>query len=347
MSTRKKKIIWLFSMLLFFFLVGEIAARVFSLGYDFPYRKSSNDILMYEYIPNFSGKMWGIEFKTNSLGFRDVEYPIKKEAHHFRALEFGDSIAVGEGVLLENTHSKVLEKMLNESPPVQGYRAFEVLNMGVCAFNTIREVELLEKKGLSLDPDMVIVQYCLDDVMPSIVETLSETGTNQTWIRALNFLKDVAFTLRASRLIQFVSMKSFYYYYIMLEENRVEEMGGLANLLYSDHETYWSDTKEALARLAHIGKREEIQLLVVIFSRFESLDENYPYRKVHEKIRLACEQNDIPVLDLFEAYRGMNPEDLRLSQKKWDWWHPNERAHKIAAEEIYRFLALHKDRFFR
>ena len=341
-----KKIIALLLFIVMIFIFGEIIVRVFKLVSSFPYRKAKNEILMYEYIPNFKGKMWGKEFKINSFGYRDYNYPLDKSASSLRIVVLGDSITVGTGLLLDETYSKILEDMLNESPPASAYNHFEVMNMGVCAYNTIREVELLKEKGLTFDPNMVIMQYCLDDIMPSIVETIWEVGYKKTWVRIIEFIKNIMFTLRFSKFIQYIHHKLLYRIYVMIEEKRVEKMGGLANVLYSKSGTNWLETMNALKRFAKLAKEEKINTLLVIFPRFESLNENYPYRKCHRLIKDTCFEIGIPVLDLFDTYKGMNPEMLRLSEETVDWWHPNKLGNEIAAQEIYKYIILNKDYIF-
>jgi len=338
-----KKITAFLLSIVIIFIFGEIIVRVFKLGSSFPYQKAKNDILMYEYIPNFKGRMWGKEFKTNLFGYRDYDYPLNKSASSFRIVVFGDSITVGTGLLLDEAYTKILEVMLNDSPPESDYNHFEVMNMGICAYNTIREVKLIEEKGLAFDPDMIIIQYCLDDIMPSIVETISEVGYKKTWVRIIKFIKDITFTLRFSRFIQYIRHNFIYRIYVMMEEKRVEKMGGLANALYSKSGRNWQETRNALSRLAQLTKKDQINVLLVIFPRFESLNDDYPYRKCHQLIKDTCFELGIPVLDLFDAYEGMNPQLLRLSEKTVDWWHPNKLGHEIAAQEIYTYIGLNKD----
>lgn len=325
------------------FILGEIIVRAFNLISDFPYQKSKNDILMYEYIPNFSGKMWGKEFKTNSFGCRDYNYSIDKNPSSFRIIVLGDSITVGEGLALYDTDSKILETILNKAPIESGYNHFEVMNFGICAYNTAREVELLKEKGIMFNPDMIIIQYCLDDVIPSVIETLSRAGYQKPWTEIIKFIQDVMFKLKFSRFIQYLRQKALYYAYVIFEEHRVEKMGGLANLLYSESATNWLNTRNALKEFAEITKKNKINSLLVIFPRFESLNDNYPYKKAHQLIKDVCVEAGIPVLDLFDTYKGMNTEALRLSEKKFDWWHPNKLGNKIAAEAIYKYIISNKD----
>ncbi|MFH1510424.1 MAG: SGNH/GDSL hydrolase family protein [Candidatus Woesearchaeota archaeon] len=96
---------------------------------------------------------------TNSQGFRDVEHNKGKPANTVRILSLGDSVAFGEGVNLEDTYAKVLERKLNN----HSTKKYEVLNFGRFAYGTMDELELLEKKGLDYSPDIVILMMVYND----------------------------------------------------------------------------------------------------------------------------------------------------------------------------------------
>lgn len=341
-----KKAVFILSLVIIFFILGEIIVRIFGLAPDFPYQKSKKPDLIYEYIPNFKGKMWGIEFKTNSSGFRDYEYPIQKDKGYFRVIVLGDSITVGEGIALKDSYTKQLEKKLNLVPPLIGYKHFEVINMGICAYNTVREAALFKQRGMAFHPNLVIIGYCLDDAVPSIEETIWELGLNKGWIKTLMIAKDIMFVFKDSHLMHFLRQRFINLIYVCFESKRVANMGSLANLLYSESERYWPDTKKALRELSQNANRENIKVLLVIFPRFESLNENYAYKRIHRLVRNTAEEYGIFVLDLFDAFSGLDPATLRLSDKEWDWWHPNETGNQIAADEIYKFLSAPKRQLF-
>ena len=100
--------------------------------------------------------------KINSHGFRDYEYPVEKPDNTFRIVVVGDSITFGQGVELNQTYSKVLEKSLNEMNDDKNY---EVLNFGSPGYNIAEKVELLRIKAMKFSPDLVIFQYLGDDIV--------------------------------------------------------------------------------------------------------------------------------------------------------------------------------------
>ena len=63
--------------------------------------------------------------------------------------------------------------------------------------------------------------------------------------------------------------------------------------------------------------------------------QDYPFAAIHERIAGICRDKNVPLLDLLPAYRCYRAEDLWVHPTDH---HPNEIAHRIAAEELLRFL---------
>jgi hypothetical protein len=112
---------------------------------------SDNPKLLYELKPGCG--------EVNSAGIRDGrEYTVEKRK--FRIEIIGDSIAYARGIPPPQTFARQLERRVaqdRELAPV------EVINLGVEGYSTVQEVETLRTKGLRYQPDLVIVQYFLND----------------------------------------------------------------------------------------------------------------------------------------------------------------------------------------
>ena len=78
-----------------------------------------------------------------------------------------------------------------------------------------------------------------------------------------------------------------------------------------------------------------MKFMVVTFPFLQNLGPNYPYADVHEKLNAFWTDQGIPHLDLLETYKPFKPSQLVVG--KYDA-HPNEFAHKKAAEAIDGFL---------
>jgi lysophospholipase L1-like esterase len=97
---------------------------------------------------------------TNELGLRDGPYRADADV---KVLLLGDSVSWGDSVLRrERLFSSLMEKMLADLEPE---KSFEVINSGVPGYSTFQEKRYLELHGDELDPDLVILQFCLNDVV--------------------------------------------------------------------------------------------------------------------------------------------------------------------------------------
>jgi GDSL-like lipase/acylhydrolase family protein len=138
--------IWLGSL-----LVAEGAARL-----AFPPKipemvPSANPRLIYELNPEYPG--------VNSRGMRQGEIDASALARRFVVAVIGDSHAysVGSPHPAQSFPAR-LEHHLNAT----GERA-AVLNFGVQGYNMVQELEVLQAKALPFAPDLVVLQYCIND----------------------------------------------------------------------------------------------------------------------------------------------------------------------------------------
>ncbi len=127
-------------------------------GQALSHRFSQDKILRYELNPGFSGFFLQTPIRINSLGFRGPEISVEKGDRR-RIIVLGDSITFAQSVSYESTFPALLEAKLRAVDP-----RVEVLNFGVNGYDTVQEVRFLEKTGLALSPDLVILAYCLNDV---------------------------------------------------------------------------------------------------------------------------------------------------------------------------------------
>lgn len=97
---------------------------------------------------------------TNELGLRDT--PFRREAES-RVLLLGDSVSWGHGVDdVLRVYPQVLERRFNEE---NGEQAVEIVNAGVPGYSTFQELAYLERDGFALEPDAVVLQFSLNDVL--------------------------------------------------------------------------------------------------------------------------------------------------------------------------------------
>jgi lysophospholipase L1-like esterase len=98
-------------------------------------------------------------FKINSQGWKDVEHSFEKPNGALRILFLGDSNTFGL-VPLKNLYTRKVEEQLRDKTK----RAIEVISMGLAGWGTDHALEALINEGLKYKPDIVIYQFCGNDI---------------------------------------------------------------------------------------------------------------------------------------------------------------------------------------
>ena len=107
------------------------------------------------------GVFVGMPVRTNSFGHRDHEIPLRKPENGFRVLAVGDSVTFGHGVRAEDAWPERLERRLAARFPAL---QVEVVNTAVPGNSPFQEYYDLER-ALPLEPDAVVIQFVLNDVV--------------------------------------------------------------------------------------------------------------------------------------------------------------------------------------
>lgn len=91
---------------------------------------------------------------ASGQGFRNREVGPKAPGA-FRILAVGDSFTEGAGVEAEEAWPQVVEGLLSRRAP----RRVEVVNAGVGGWDPFQYAQFFEKRGLALEPDLVVVGF--------------------------------------------------------------------------------------------------------------------------------------------------------------------------------------------
>lgn len=97
----------------------------------------------------------------------------------------------------------------------------------------------------------------------------------------------------------------------------------------------WEAMKQKLLSVNRMCREQGTKFRLVIFPFLHNAGPEYRFRPVHEQIVAFCREAEIPVLDLDPV---LTPHaDDGLTVNPFDA-HPNERAHRLAAEAISKWL---------
>ncbi len=98
-------------------------------------------------------------YRMNSQCWRDVEHQFEKPDSVTRLLFLGDSNTFGV-VHFDDLYTRQVERLLSKG----GMRDIEVISIGVGGWGTDHVLEALLNEGLRYDPDVVIYQFCGNDI---------------------------------------------------------------------------------------------------------------------------------------------------------------------------------------
>jgi hypothetical protein len=99
--------------------------------------------------------------QTNSFGFRGPEISRDKPPGTIRIATIGDSVTDGFFVDDEDTWQSVLQRGLNQG---EAHPRFEVLNCAHGGGSIDKELAILRKAVLPLEPDVVILTFVTNDI---------------------------------------------------------------------------------------------------------------------------------------------------------------------------------------
>jgi hypothetical protein len=129
--------------------------------------RSAGSGLVFELIPSHQTRGYNKETVTmNSLGFRSPEMDAAKP----NIVMVGDSMTFGLGVEDHETNPALLQAY---------FPGYNVINTGVSSYNIEQEVLAYEQKAMRFNPELVILQFVINDADPKAHETADGTWTTE------------------------------------------------------------------------------------------------------------------------------------------------------------------------
>jgi hypothetical protein len=270
---------------------------------------STDPAIGHEHIPNSRARLMGVNVSINSNKLREREIQFEKPSGVKRILMLGDSLTFGWGVGFENTSSKVLERELNRDG-----RKFEVINAGVGNYNTKMEVQYFFSEGKLYSPDIVIINYFINDAesSPSYRRNILNENS-QFWVIAT---AQVDWIFRMLNLGGRTTWKDYY-----------------SNLYHEDNHGL-RESRRALKKLGSWCEEKSIPCLLVNHPDLHELDP-YPFESVNRKVEIIAKEAGLSYFDLLPAVKGESKETLWVTRSDT---HPNEKASTIYGKAIFKHL---------
>ncbi len=291
--------------------------------------------------PNGYGHFRDFMVRFDEHGLRideDGNAPTPVGTH--RILFIGDSVTMGFYHPARAAWSRRAVERLNRDLPEP---RFVELNGSVCGYDTRQECDWLIDKGLALSPDLVVLQFCLNDIShqfdskrgpdASRHDEFAWSGlpTSRSGIRRAV----LALTLRArfgSDLLAAAAETEHFRLTKVLADNASDPI-----------ERAWTNAISQLERFADTCRRAGVPMVLVCFP---IIDQMYsPDAPARPQTRLAAfaAGHDVPYLDLLPAYRAAVGTGREACARVFkDPTHPTVEGHRIAGEALAAFLESRK-----
>ncbi|HUT55189.1 MAG TPA: SGNH/GDSL hydrolase family protein [bacterium] len=276
--------------------------------------------------------------QTNSLGFRGPEVPEHKASNEIRILALGDSITWGSYLPAEHIYVARIGHYLEQLNPD---RKYTMINAGIEDVGTREEVDILERRGLTVRPDVVILAFYLNDSRPSW-GFAQEADSYGYVLRHSIFLQTICQRLVFRKWIKEKGADRFAWIPACddprwkTDHGRFLKLAGLAQYDWGAawQDDSWSTVQPVLERLKVDAEKNGFQVVVVAFpvafQVYSDFVEDYPQQVLSRK----ATDLGFYYLDLLPMLRSHKDEMLF-----YDQCHPRAQTNDYIGHAIAEFLA--------
>jgi hypothetical protein len=267
--------------------------------------------------------MHGVWTTINSRGYRGEEHPREKTPGRTRIVMLGDSVLFGPQVTDEETFASLLESRT---------RRYEVINLGVEGYGTDQELLLLEREALGYEPDLVILNFFIDNDVQNNALSWDQSRFPKPYFTLEDDqlrLHDEHLKLSAiRRMAQWLQDHSHLYgrIYPFLPAPRKRRVATASAQSSADANEV---TARVIQRMDEVARQAGARLFVLLHPNQPAFAR--PSR-LSIRLRRAPLLEGIPILDLGERYRARElwPRDVLLDYQG----HLSQIGHRVAVQEI-------------
>ena len=268
-------------------------------------RIAADPAIGHEHVPNTSAHLMGADVTINSHGLRNREVPLAKPPGVTRIMMLGDSIVFGWGVKADATLPVQLERDLTAG----GFGPVDVINTGVGNYNTAMEVEYFLTAGAAFSPDIVVLNYFINDAEPT------PTYSTVPWVARHFYAYAVsggAWDTFKRMLLGGPDWRAYY--------------AGL----YDDQRRGWMVAQASLKRLADYCHSHGIRLVLANIPELREVG-HYSFADINQRIAGLAAANGMEYVDLLPAVSAEDPATLWVTPPDP---HPNAKAGALMARRL-------------
>jgi lysophospholipase L1-like esterase len=280
-----------------------------------------DEVLDWRYVPNSEVKIGRVVYRYNRAGFRDKDHLLQKPAGIYRVVVLGDSVTEGYDVEWKDVFAQVLQTRLGNR--------YEVINIAAGGLNTPQEIHLFERVGSRYSPDLVVLNFVLNDVdfytKFAPAQLAAERGDSRIAMFNLPIPPRVKRLLKSSALIYFVKDR--------IQSFRESLLGTEGTSNY--YERIWASEENrrkvtnGFTRLAELRRKDHFAVLVMIWPLITDY-RSYRFGWIHTWVAREATMVGFDVIDLLPQLSSVPYRTLQASAE--DSVHPNALGHRLGAE---------------
>jgi hypothetical protein len=286
----------------------------------------------------------GHHLTLNALGHRGRDLGSKRPGQK-RVVVIGDSVAYGLDVSDEETFAQILDSRRN---------GLEVTNLAVQGYGTGQQLVKLEREGLPLHPDVVLLAYCENN---DLADTLSPSFLYNERVPKPHFeLTASGLRLREAHLrtgllrwwsTWLLDHSQLFYRTVALIQPRE---AGTLHLLHGgpDEAVHWTERKARLLEREEAGLRltaaliermqadarsENAQLILAVFPGRAAFRNG---SRITRRLSEIAAANGIAFVDLAQELRGAATTYRGFAQDKLG--HLSPQGHRLVADVLEPIL---------
>ncbi len=300
--------------------------------------------------------------RVNAHGLRGAEITTAKAPGTYRVVMLGDSFTMGKGVSDDETFSVVLQKSLAESGASCG-TTVEVVNGGVDSYAPVLELIQLKSDILPLEPDMVIVNLDVSDlVQEAAYRTQAERGPDGEIVAVPQHAEPDTLMEKArvwterhlflTRVALFYANRALGYRELTVRDVVTRADAEIvAHTLAGDVDRtkQWHDIFESISGIKKTAESRGIAFALAVYPWAHQISDSewmpgryafmaqdaVPSQASYRTIRELSAAQDIPLADMFPVFQAsLGPEPLYFAYDM----HWTAAGHRVMARGLQDYL---------
>lgn len=288
-----------------------------------------------------------IPIKTNGQGFRYDTLGPKKLDGEYRILFLGDSVTLNNYLPEEETFTGIAERLLRQD----GLTDVKLINASVEDIGLSEEIEILKEEGLSIHPDLVVVDFYLNDSRPpwGFDEELGHPG----FFRRQSFALEWAYQrFQLSRWYQQTGRERMRWingqYQFRNWQTDEGEFRSLVDLAADDWGAAWQPdswkiVEKKLTELSRLSLQYGFSVILIAFPVKFQVKTVFVVNQPQAQLKRLAENYGFRFLDLLPALRSVNLMDDAMGAPDrqelfLDQAHLSTYGNKIVGLKIASFL---------